>query len=392
MSAESLLLGSSYIGIEHFSSGTEERASVLLIRKNKDGLVIKKQDTQDFLNISQIASEQKIPAWLTINSNQVLQKKVPATDSIDEKLLHKCFPNINLSDFEFEIWRLKAESIVAICRKTYTEDLLSRYKQAGYNIVGFSLGVTALSKIMSFTDQRSIITNHYLISLDQEVWIEKTDEVASYTINGIDIENKSILPFSGVLSLLMPIDTTTSSFKGQNRATLDRYLQNQFFTKAFKGILVALVAILLVNFVAFSHYFRLAGEMSEQIAATDSQRMAIQKITARLKEKQKEFAGISNLAAFPNAVVINKIAEKVPPQILLTQLTFQPLENKIKAEEPIKLLPKNIFISGSTIENQAFTKWVKEIENLQWIEKVVIVYFGKDDDNKTVFKIKLLLK
>ena len=53
---------------------------------------------------------------------------------------------------------------------------------------------------------------------------------------------------------------------------------------------------------------------------------------------------------------------------------------------------KTISLSGTTIDNATFTHWIEAIEQLKWINQVVITRFGKNDLNETEFSINLTLK
>lgn len=91
-------------------------------------------------------------------------------------------------------------------------------------------------------------------------------------------------------------------------------------------------------------------------------------------------------------MIINEIVNKILVFILLMEMIFSLLEKKIKLEEFIFIKEKIIIILGIIIGNDVFINWIEKIEKLYWVDKVVIIYFGKNDINEIVFLIKLILK
>ena len=87
-SIDNIILGSDFVAIEYYSIKESERTSVSIIKKNKGTLEI--VDTNDHI----IDKEQKI--FLTINTNQVLQKRIEGSFKNETSLLKKGFPSLQI--------------------------------------------------------------------------------------------------------------------------------------------------------------------------------------------------------------------------------------------------------------------------------------------------------
>ncbi|MNX73639.1 hypothetical protein D3C86_1050440 [compost metagenome] len=170
------------------------------------------------------------------------------------------------------------------------------------------------------------------------------------------------------------------------------YTQKSFFVKGLKVMVGVLLAILLLNFIFFTHYYKLAQETSETLLVNKSSIEDVTKLRQRILVKEEKVKTIVGKTTSQSSLIINEIANKVPTSILLTEMTFNPLEKKVKVDEPIIAQEKTITISGTTIANAAFTNWVEDIEKLNWVDKVLITHFGKNEENETAFSIKLTLK
>lgn len=393
-SLHTFLLGKEYIGVEHFTINNEDKVALLLVEKKKEGLVISKKDRVSYNGKIAEKWDTKIPFFVVINSNQVIQKEVLGVEPSDEKLLHKSFPNTNWDEFYYEIWRLKTKSVIAIARKSYVTALLEDYQNQKIIIAGISLGVCSIADIIAYTEENNLYTNHQNISKEETQIISASslESAITYTINDLQIENRQLLAFSGILRLILNNTLNTGSIISYSDELYDNYNQNTFFNKGIKIMVGVILAILLLNFIFFTHYYKLAQESSEILLVNKSSIEDVSKIKQRIIVKEEKVKAIDGRMTSRSSLIINEIANKVPSSILLTELTFNPLEKKIKAEEAILTKDKIITISGITIANQSFTKWVEDIEKLQYIDKVLITHFGKNEDNETTFSINLTLK
>lgn len=394
LSLNNFLLGKQYIAVEHFTLNNEDKVALLLVEKKKEGLVISKKDRVSYTDKIADKWDIKLPFFLIINSNQVIQKEVSGIDVSDEKLLHKSFPNTNWDEFYYEIWRLKTKSVIAIARKSYINTLLENYQNQKITIAGISLGVCSIADIIEYSDQNEFYTNHQLISRNENQIISQNslETAIPYTINDLQIENRQLLAFSGILRLIVNNTANTGSILSYSEELYYEYNQKTFFNKGLKIMVGIVLGILVLNFIFFSHYYKLAQESSEILLVNKSSSEDVSKIKQRIIIKEEKVKGIDGRMTSRSSLIINEIASRVPSSILLTELVFNPLEKKIKVEEPILTKDKMIAISGTTIANQDFTKWVEDIETLKWVDKVLITHFGKNEDNETTFSINVTLK
>lgn len=394
-SITTILLGKQYIGIEHFSSNNEEMTAILLIEKKKEELMIAKKDKVSYSEILAEKWDKRLPFFLVVNTNQVIQKEIEAVDGIDEKLLHKAFPNTNWEDFYFEIWRLKTKSIIAISRKIYVDGLLSNYRKQGISIAGISIGVCSVAELINYSERKEFHTNHQIV-----YWEEGPQTITAaipysdiaYDINGLAVRNSHVLAFAGILRLLLNGTANTGSLVNYSHQLYEDYNQKSFFSKGLKIMVGAVLAVLLLNFFAFTHYYTLAQETSESLVLSKSSFEEVGKRKERIKIKEQKVKNVVAGTSSKSSLVINEITKRIPSSILLIELIYHPLEKKIKDGELIQFEDNILSISGTTIDNKAFTKWIEAMERLKYINQIVITHFGKNDLNETEFSIKLKLK
>lgn len=394
-SLTSILLGKQFIGIEHFTLNNEENTSFLLAENKNDELIISKKDITTYSEIIANTWDKSLPFYIVINTNHVIQKEIAGIDSTNDKLIHKAFPNLAWDEFYYEIWRMKTKSLIAISRKNYVDEIISNYDKQGISITGLSLGVCSISEITTYFDKNELDTNNQVISFNDEnpiVTPKNTSLVVTYDINGLTIQNTHLLAFTGILRLLDNGIMTTGNLTDYNYQLYENYNQKSFFIKGIKIMIGVLMTILLINFLVFNFYYKKNQEISESLLINQSSLEETTKTKGLIKIKEEKVKNFIDLSSSKSSRIINEITSTLPFSILLTELTFNPLERKIKVDEPIVTLEKTILISGTTVDPKAFTLWIEEIEELKWINQVTIVNFGNDETNETVFSIKLTLK
>jgi hypothetical protein len=389
------VIGKHYIGVEHFSFENEEKIAVLQTENKNGELLITKKDKVTYLGFVPEKWNKKLPLFLVLNTNQVLHKEVMGADIVDEKLLFKAFPNTNLEEFYFEIWRSNNRSLVALSRKNYVDDIVSVYKQQGILIAGISLGVCGLVEISDYITIEEVVTNHQIISWrDDDVMIKTLafENEETLQLNGLSINSSQLLSFCGILRLINQSTHNTGGIIAYSNELYENHIQQSLFSVGLKVMLTSLFLLLFFNFIAFSHYYSLASEASENIILNKASDSKISNIKQRVVMKEQKVKNALSDNFSESSVVINEIARRIPSSILLSGLIYHPLVKEIKDDEQITVNNKTILISGKIMENKAFTKWIESVELLKQVDNVVITHFGKNDMNETEFSVKLTLK
>lgn len=392
MSLEKILLGRHYIAIEIFSIDNADAYSVLEAEQKRKEIVISKSDILN--NIAQVQQyKSNSPCILIINNKQVLQKEVKSKESNDLKLLHNAFPNLKLEDFYYEIWRRENSSIIAICRKSYVNDLCQMF-QENFTLAGISLGICSITSIKEFVTPEILTTNTQIInnnSSDNLLSFNSTNRIQQYDINGLIIPNTHLLGFCGILKSILRLNYTTGSINELEFNLLENYKQKTFFQKGLLAGIGIILFALLLNFLLFSHYFEKSKQLAETISLSSGHAEIVNKIKQRIKDKEQKLSSFIASNQSKSSLVINDIVKILPASILLSEIDYHPLEKKIKNKEAVISQDNLIIVSGTVVNNEAFTEWIREIEKQNWVENVMIIAFGKNENN-TVFKIRITLK
>lgn len=393
---DTILLGNQFVGLELFTANAEEGIALVVIERKKGELIISHKEKRNCYKDLVEKPNTDLPIFLVINNSQIIQKEVEGIDINDSKIINKAFPNLKTDDFHYEIWRVETKSIIAICRKSYIEELLISYKEFGITFSSISLGVCSISQIKTYTEVESLKTNTLTLFLNSnETTVIKSNEnakVETFEINGLEIQSSYLIGFSAVLRWVIKNNNNTGSIVLNNTNLLDCFYQKSFLKKGIKVAVFGLLIILLINFFVFTHYFNAVNNTSTDLTTNKVLIENIKDVKARLKIKEIKLENTITRSNSKSSWIINEIIKKIPQSILINELTYHPLEKNIKLDEAIVTLDDIILISGKTINNSAFTDWIESIESNKWINNVTITHFGKNETKETIFTIKISIQ
>lgn len=393
-SLKQFLIGNQYVGIEYFSLRDEEKLTIIDIQRKKGELVSTKEDVRIFKDSVFKSLDKKKAYCLVLNSNQVLQKEILETEGTDSKLLHKAYPNIKWEDFYYTIWRLKSKSIISIARKSFVDDLINIFKVNEIALFHISLGNSSLSIIDAIVAHEVLETNRHDLNFDEDKdFIIARDKKSSihHDINGLSIPNTHLLAFSVILESILKRKLTTGNIVELNTTLQDNYLQKQFFSKGMQTGIGTLLGILLLNFFAFTHYYKKVEDNAQILQLNQSSQETIVKLIDSIKLKEDAVTKIYGNNQKLTSVLFNRLTRDIPASILLSELVYQPLEKKIKSGEPILIEDRVVLINGTSHNTNDFTNWLETIENTDFVDKVIITQFGKNDKSETIFSLKVLI-
>ena len=390
-----LKYGTQFCAIEHVAVQNEEFLYGLLLSKKKGVFTIQKTfETETPKGLTKyIAAKQHL--FLIINTSKVLSKSLDGLFE-PEKAVSLAFQNLKLSDFYFETYTTHQKTYVALCRKAVINTILENYQSLGYNIIGFSLGNLAVSQLENLVDEPQINSSNAKIIFEAGTITDiaqKETETSDYLINGLKVRNTSVLSLSGILSYYTNRLKTTSNFSLNVAKQLqNNYDQKRFFDIGLKTGLGFIFISLLVSFLFFSNYSSKIDELNSTLALNKTQKAVLLQLTTDVQKKEKLIKDFS-LTSSKTSWYLDQIGKAVPPSVSLTEIQWQPLEKNSKEDKPIKTVQQAILIKGISSKGDNFSNWLSTLEQLEWVNKVVINDYGSGKrTNTTSFELKITFK
>ena len=388
-----LTYGNRFCGVEYHSYNNQDYFYATVLKLHKDEL---NEDVfSDASSIADLQLPKQQHIHLVVNSEKVLTKAISSEQQDALKLVYKAFPNIVIDDFYFEVLSQNHTHFVSLCRKTYIDSLINRFEEHKLNVIDFSLGHSSLDILEAYLNTNTIYTSNSKIESNEKgiVSIESgTKNSEQYDINGIRIENSHLLSFSGALkSYFNKAEEGNTNFSTKKAALIDDYKQSRFYNQFLKFAGLFILAVLLINFLFFNHYFNKANELGQLSELNEATKTRILKLNASVSRKQKMVDDILKSNASKTYYYSNQIIKELPKSILLSEFNYQPLVKRISKEKPIEINTNSIEVSGASNDSEDFSNWISQLEKLEWIQSVDILEYGSKNSRTQDFVIKITL-
>ncbi len=388
--------GTKYCSLEHCSHAEGESSIYALVALKKNGeFEIKK--TYTGISPEKITTKLKKNqhGFLTLTGNQVLIRAT-STSGNDAKIIGSAFPNIDHTDFYYQILKSASQNFVAVCRKDYVQNVIKIYKENNLEIIGFSLGFFTIGNLLQLFKEEAIQLATYAVTIaDHEITTyQKTDplrEEENYLLEDTRISSNFLLPLAGLFSYESLPFNVTSNTQEANDELRKEHRQKVFFRKALQlGTALCLTA-LLINFILFSTYHSNYQNLSERYQAELSQKQAYDEKLSEISEKEITVKNILNNSSSKSTYFLNRIIHSKPSSIILSEFTYQPLEKQVKDREAIKLNKNKVRISGDSSNEAEFSNWIKTLEGMAWIKEIEVAGFSYKSSQNSGFSIIITL-
>ena len=78
--------------------------------------------------------------------------------------------------------------------------------------------------------------------------------------------------------------------------------------------------------------------------------------------------------------------------VLLSEITYQPVEGQVKQGSEIAVKRNVIDISGASKDSNAFSAWVETMEKWDWVARISIRDYDYSNASTSSFSIQITLK
>lgn len=390
-----LLFGNQYCGIEHTSIGGKETINATILKKTKKELNI--DNIYQFNSIEHLS--ESIPknthAFLILNNENVLTKKVENGQKEAVKLVHQAFPNININDFMYEVLVQNDVHFVSICRRSYIKEVIKSYESKRIYILNLSLGNLIIANITDFIDEKIISTANAEIEISNNeisrIESSQTMDDTNYGLNGLEVNSKSILTLSAALVSALDNHKSITNFEPEKRQLTTAYGHTVFFRKFLAFALIFVFTALIMNFLAFNHYFNKSNTLEQSAQVNQNIKTQVAELNEKVSKSQKMVGDLLNNNNSKSSYFINEIVKNLPTSVQLKELNYQPLLKRIKAEEAIKNEEDVIHVSGESTDSNIFSDWIALLEKKKWLSKVEVTDYADISTKRADFKFKILL-
>jgi len=333
------------------------------------------------------------PTTLSFTGQGIITKKIGNRANYHSELLF----NADLEDFYwYEVPQID-QVYISVIRKKILFDEIEAFESHKIIILDVSVGpfvVSALKPLLP--DYSSIFTSNYILEFDGEKFKDFNKHSISdkkpnhYVIGEEKIGLEHIVPFSCLLNYLYP----GQAIKADKNFLVPKRKEFQY-KKIFNIIgLISLpffLITLLISYLMLNHfqseYLKSQVELGEESIAYN--KLVVLEADKKNKETILNESGVNNSRFI--AFYVSEITKDIPNEISLSELSVSPPVSKIKSKEKIQFANNLIRILGTAVSNTDFSEWIKKIKELDWVENLEIMDFGKDG-NANTFEIQIIIR
>ncbi len=392
--------GNLFCGVEHTFTNGQEKLNVLLLRKKKDEFLIENTVECDKITKLHTQLQKGQHLFLIINNEKVLFKVEKGVYDTPEKAIAIAFPNLKAEDFYYEILQTDTHTFTAISRKDYINDILEQYNTNHLNVIGFSLGNLISSQLIAYIKDSSVSSSNASIlfaenSIDA---IERSENISpsNHTINDLNLSNKYVLSLAGIIAYFTNQHTNTTNYIAVNNGLLKTFKQKRIFNGGLKIGLSSVFVLLLVSFLFFSHYSSKINRLNNKLELNKTYKNSFIKLADQVDKKERLVMNFS-LTSSKASWYLDQIGEALPHSIILSEIQFQPLEKGINhtssfqgyEEKQLIFQENRLFIIGKSTNTTNFSNWIGNLEQQDWIEKVMIQEYGSGKKTSIGFTLQI---
>jgi len=200
-----------------------------------------------------------------------------------------------------------------------------------------------------------------------------------------------LLALSGALSSLLSKRESISSFETNKQALFNDFKQAQFFRQFLKIGLAFILGILLANFLFFNSYFNKVNTLQQTAQMNQVTKTKVLELNESVQKVEKMVEDMQNSSSSKTSFYANTIVNSLPASVLLSELNYQPLAKRIKADQPLIIEKNKILVSGTSSESDSFSGWLSDLEKKEWVSKIDIIEYGSESNRLSDFSIKIII-
>ncbi|TMM52145.1 hypothetical protein FEE95_20880 [Maribacter algarum] len=380
--------GFTYSGLEISESEKGEAYYLLELKKSKGELLITNKKELESLDALPSSIQKKYPIFLCINTSDILMKKVDFNNNTNvEAIVYQAFPNIDLNNFYYEVIQKEKSPVVTLSRRESVDSILRQLQELKVKISTFSLGVSALTNVIPYLEEETMIVSNHEINIInktiESLTLAKAENKRLYKINGLELSSSYLLSFSQILGNLNQSARSTNFIEVTENLKWE-FRNFRIFNQVLKFSLVFFIVLLLGNFFAYNSYHEEVGHLNAAMEATSSKKDELTFLDASVKRKQERVETLSKSSNSKATYYLDLFAQRIPTSILLSDIKYQPLAKPVRENKPILLEEGTMLVSGISKDVNAFSFWVEELEKEEWINSVETLdydYAGKSTSN-----------
>nr|WP_299338472.1 hypothetical protein [Allomuricauda sp.] len=387
-------LGNLYHGLEIYQTGDQYHYSLIKVKKRKQELLVEEELESENLEAVIGHLKPSIPLFLSFNTKGVITKDAGGSKQAGKDLANSLFPNMDFNTLFYEAYHIKNHVFVSITKKKDLEEILAKLEKTRVSVFSFHLGLSGIAPLAGYLPVKEIMGTTYILSTfesDQIKVLMNTpqSEQRTYELNGLPINSKFLLAFGAIISSIQNRRKNDSNFLEVSSSKSTEFTNKRRLSLLVRFALITFLMVLLLNFIAFDHYFKKVENLTEEIALNKTQLERFRVLKEKVDQREARLGKALSSSNSNVSFYFDQIAEILPSSISFDQWLYQPMPKPKRDNKPIEYEYGKMMIIGETNNRADFTNWLSKIEELNWTSNIETLEFDYLGKNNSMFKLSI---
>lgn len=336
-----------------------------------------------------------LPVFLSLRGKAVVSKK------INRNSTNHNGANAGLIGFsEGDYYKQNVESdnescFISLIRRTHLDHLLSELSKNDIAVNGVCLGSFSVVNLIDSGDKEKTIVTPYedIRVFNNRVTafeVNINDNSPSLQYGGQNFRAEEILPFVAVLESYLVDSYLSGEVMLVNKNSTDYSYKRKTRAVGIISLLV-LLGVLLINYTLYSFQEKKNSELNRIYSQYREDFEKLDRLKKDYQDKKSLIVGFNISGSDDITKYADIIGYSLPTNIILQNVTFQPLLKDVQQDKAISLDKDKIKISGYTKSSMLLGKWIDDLRINQWVKNVEITKFSAKETNRNYFEFEILL-
>lgn len=376
------------IGI--FKDSNEDRYDLLTVKKSKNKLDILVNKSFSNFELLQEKINLKIPTIINIDGKGVLNKKIDLKNESDVTWQK----NLDLKSIYYTSYSNDEVIHMSFCRNNFIEEYTNVFNKKGIQIIDVYIGSFLSVLLEDSLNENKIISGNLNLDIENK-------KIISFSKLEINAEKKYAIGDDSYTNYSIPLFSIAINYFVDNESIsktqwINNNVEELVYRKTFNTfgiiILIGFFITLFISYFLIQFYSSKNAELNVQNVYSNKSYQQIVALEKQKQEKEKIIKESGFLSEKFLTYYSYQILNSIPNSISLSELNISPLTKEIKSNEKVEVISGTIIVSGQTINEEEFNRWLKELKTFDWIIKFEIERLNKDKKSNTKFELKITIK
>jgi len=377
----------------YVNSDLQKEFRLIKIIKKDGNLLVHSSEVYHSIEEIVVAIPENSSVVLVVNGKGVIHRTVALKSDEISEVIRSVFPDIKAEDFFSQLTQTATSGILSLVRKDFVLEIIQPFEIKKINFLSLSLGpfITAdFFKVISMHSS-DLLFDYYHLQTDSEgnivtykILTESSNHVTD--VSGEKVEGVYMNTYAAACIYLIGASQQMAYTRVDDLFFEEQIKRHKASILKKRGglvFLVAILAVLLVNFFLFSNLRKENIAYQDHLAIYQSKLKRLDTLESFISAK-KDF--IEN-AGWAEKVILSRqcdlIAQTLPAEIRLTELTIHPINvTESRNTKEIVFINKKIIIKGLTKKVVVLNEWLKMLPQKTSVKDLKMDDYHFDTNNQ----------